>query len=182
MARECSSGAIFEGNGKYREALQVYVVENKWFKMMNWVFNMCCPRASFENQLSQIWYWYGSSIITLQTIQRKNWTGHLHCEWMRKSSKKQYRKRHDNVAKKLHCLLCKKYNFECNTKKYKHIPEAVLEMTNVNFYGTSTSIQIKWLNCFRHCLYWQEEEKLFDHRCGKTKSTRRFPQGARKGI
>ena len=42
-------------------------------------------------------------------------------------AKKQYRKRHDKVEKKMHWLLCKKYHLECNDKWYEHVPDSVLK-------------------------------------------------------
>ena len=42
-------------------------------------------------------------------------------------AKKQYRKRHETVAKKTHWLICKKFHLECNDKWYEHVPDSVLE-------------------------------------------------------
>ena len=42
-------------------------------------------------------------------------------------AKKQYRKRHDKVAKKIYWLLCKKFQLECNDKWYEHVTDSVLE-------------------------------------------------------
>ena len=39
----------------------------------------------------------------------------------------QYRKRHDKLEKKVHCLLCKKLETECENKWFSHQPEPVLE-------------------------------------------------------
>ena len=42
-------------------------------------------------------------------------------------AKNQYRKRHNKVAKKIHWLLRKKFQLECNDKWYEHVPDSVLE-------------------------------------------------------
>ena len=36
-------------------------------------------------------------------------------------------KKHNKVAKKIHWLLWKKFYLECNDKRYKHVPDSVLE-------------------------------------------------------
>ena len=40
---------------------------------------------------------------------------------------KKYRKRHDKLEKKVHWLLCKKFEIECEDKWFSHQPEPVLE-------------------------------------------------------
>ena len=42
------------------------------------------------------------------------------------SRKKQYNKRHDKVAKKIH-QLWKKFHLACNDKRYQHVPDSALE-------------------------------------------------------
>ena len=44
-----------------------------------------------------------------------------------KLAQKQYKKRHDNLEKKVHWKLARKYNFEVGNNWYKHEPESVLE-------------------------------------------------------
>ena len=39
----------------------------------------------------------------------------------------QYWKRYDEVAKKIHWLLCKKIELECNDKWHEHVPNSLLE-------------------------------------------------------
>ena len=36
-------------------------------------------------------------------------------------------KKHNQVAKKIHWLLWKKFHLECNDERYKHVPDSVLE-------------------------------------------------------
>ena len=39
-----------------------------------------------------------------------------------KLAQKEYKRRHDNVAKKVHWDLCKKNGLECTDKWYEHVP------------------------------------------------------------
>ena len=43
------------------------------------------------------------------------------------SARNQYRKTHDKLGKKVHWLLCKKFQIECKDKWFSHQPELVLE-------------------------------------------------------
>ena len=43
------------------------------------------------------------------------------------SARNQYRKRHDKLGKKVHWLLCKKFQIECKNKWFWHQPEPVLD-------------------------------------------------------
>ena len=45
----------------------------------------------------------------------------------KKLAQKEYKRRHDNVARLIHWHLCKKYNFELTDKWYEHSPKAVME-------------------------------------------------------
>lgn len=45
-------------------------------------------------------------------------------------AQKQYKRRHDNVARMIHYELCKKYDLEHQDKWYKHQPEAITENEN----------------------------------------------------
>ena len=45
----------------------------------------------------------------------------------KKLAQKEYKRRHDNVARLVHWHLCKKYNFELTDKWYEHSPKAVME-------------------------------------------------------
>ena len=40
---------------------------------------------------------------------------------------KEYKRRHDNLGKIVHCKLARKCNFEAGDKWYEHEPESVLE-------------------------------------------------------
>ena len=44
-----------------------------------------------------------------------------------KLAEKEYKKRHDNVAKKIYWDLCKKHRFEEHEKWYEQIPEGTIE-------------------------------------------------------
>ena len=55
---------------------------------------------------------------------------HLVCE-CEKLAQKEYKRRHDKVALALHWDLCRKYDFECGSKWYEHVPEGVLESADV---------------------------------------------------
>ena len=53
-----------------------------------------------------------------------------------KLAQKEYKRRHDNVAKKIHWDLCKKHDLEHQEKWYDHIPEGAVENDKSNFFGT----------------------------------------------
>ena len=44
-----------------------------------------------------------------------------------KLAQKEYKRRHENVAKKVHKDLCKKNKLDCMEKWYEHVPEGVVE-------------------------------------------------------
>ena len=48
-----------------------------------------------------------------------------------KSAQKQYKGRHDNVARIVHWKLCGKYNLKRSEKWYEHAPEDVVENEEV---------------------------------------------------
>ena len=48
-----------------------------------------------------------------------------------KLAQKEYKRRHDNVAKKVHWDLCKKNKLDCEEKWYAHMPEGVVENEEV---------------------------------------------------
>ena len=48
-----------------------------------------------------------------------------------KLAQKEYKIRHDNVAKKVHWELCKKNKLDQTEKWYEHIPERVVENEEV---------------------------------------------------
>ena len=48
-----------------------------------------------------------------------------------KLAQKEYKRRHDNVAKKVHWDLCKKNGLECTDKWYEHVPEGAVENEEV---------------------------------------------------
>ena len=50
-----------------------------------------------------------------------------------KLAQKEYKRRHDNVARIVHWKLCGKYNLKRSEKWYKHAPEGVVE--NKDFVG-----------------------------------------------
>ena len=50
-----------------------------------------------------------------------------------KLAQKEYRRRHDNVAKKIHWDLCKKHETEHQEKWYYHIPSSVVDNDSVKF-------------------------------------------------
>ena len=49
-------------------------------------------------------------------------------------TKKQYQKRQDRAARKIHWFLCRKYDFEGKIKLYEHIQEPVLENEKCKFF------------------------------------------------
>ena len=48
-----------------------------------------------------------------------------------KLAQREYKRRHDNVAKMVHWKLCEKYGFKSNEKWYEHEPESVVENDRV---------------------------------------------------
>ena len=55
---------------------------------------------------------------------------HLVCG-CEKLAQKEYKRQHDNVAKKVHWGFCKKDGLEHKEKWYKHVPEGVVEHEEV---------------------------------------------------
>ncbi len=55
---------------------------------------------------------------------------HIMCE-CEKLAQKEYKRRHDNVAKKVHWDLCKKNGLEHSEKWYEHTPDGVVESDHV---------------------------------------------------
>ena len=51
----------------------------------------------------------------------------------KKLAQKEYKKKHDNVARYIHWLLMEKYGMERSVKWYEHEPESVMES---KCYGT----------------------------------------------
>ena len=48
-----------------------------------------------------------------------------------KLAQKQYKGRHDNVARRVHWELCKKHELKCAEKWYEHMPSEVMENDEV---------------------------------------------------
>ena len=61
--------------------------------------------------------------------------GHVVCECS-KLAQRDYKARHDSVAKAVHWNLCKKFDLECKEKWYEHEPEKVIE--------SDTEVKILW--------------------------------------
>ena len=49
-------------------------------------------------------------------------------------AQKEYKRRHDNVAKKVHWNFCKKNELENTEKWYEHVPERVVENEEVKVF------------------------------------------------
>ena len=54
-----------------------------------------------------------------------------------KLAQREYKRRHDNVARYVHWQLCGKAELERADQWYKHTPEQVVENTGIKFYGIS---------------------------------------------
>ena len=63
---------------------------------------------------------------------------HLVCG-CEKLAQKEYKSRHDNVAKKVHWDFCKKNGLEHTEKWYEHVPEGVVENKEVKVLWISMS-------------------------------------------
>ena len=55
---------------------------------------------------------------------------HIICE-CKKLAQREYKRRHDTVAKLVHWKLCEKHNLERKEKWYDHFPEGVVEVDDV---------------------------------------------------
>ena len=55
-----------------------------------------------------------------------------------KLAQKQYKRRHDNVARRVHWELCKKHGLKCSEKWYEHTPSEVMENDKVELYWDLT--------------------------------------------
>ena len=53
-------------------------------------------------------------------------------------AQKQYKRRHDNVARSLHWELCKKHGLESSNKWHEHIPAKVMEDDKAGLYWDLT--------------------------------------------
>ena len=62
---------------------------------------------------------------------------HLPGKWP-KLARTEYKRRHDNVAIRIHWDLCKHYGVECGDKWYKHVPEPVVESSDVKILWNFT--------------------------------------------
>ena len=51
-----------------------------------------------------------------------------------KLAQKQYKRRHDNVARRVHWELCKKHGLENSDRWYEHTPPDVVENDEVEYY------------------------------------------------
>ena len=51
-----------------------------------------------------------------------------------KLAQKQYKRRHDNVARRVHWELCKKHGLKCSEKWYEHTASEVMENEEVELY------------------------------------------------
>ena len=58
-----------------------------------------------------------------------------------KLTQKEYKRRHDNVGKYIHWIVCKKYNIDSNARWYEHSPKCIVE---------SNDIKILW-DCVIQC-------------------------------
>ena len=63
--------------------------------------------------------------------EEKGETVHHIVSECKKMAQKEYKRRHDNVARIVHWHLCKKYNIERTEKWYEHSPEGVVENAEV---------------------------------------------------
>ncbi|XP_063595812.1 uncharacterized protein LOC134772704 [Penaeus indicus] len=63
--------------------------------------------------------------------EEKGETVHHIVSECKKMAQKEYKRRHDNVARIVHWHLCKKYNLERTEKWYEHAPEGVVENDEV---------------------------------------------------
>ena len=69
-------------------------------------------------------------MLNVECAKTKNETvSHIASGWS-KLAQKEYKKRHDNVARAIHLDLSEKYGFDRNDKWYNHVPESVLENEN----------------------------------------------------
>ena len=56
-----------------------------------------------------------------------------------KLAQKQYKRRHDNVARRVHWELCKKHGLESSDRWYEHTPADVVENDEVELYWDLTT-------------------------------------------
>ena len=69
---------------------------------------------------------------------------HIVCE-CKKLAQREYKQRHDNVAKVVHWKLCEKYHLEKKDKWYEHAPDSVSE---------NDEVKLLWdvnIQCDHHC-------------------------------
>ena len=64
---------------------------------------------------------------------------HLVCE-CKKLAQREYKRRHDNIAKLKHWKLCERYGFERKEKWYEHCPDGAIENDEVKLMGYQYSM------------------------------------------
>ena len=69
-------------------------------------------------------------IKTYPGNERGETVEHIICE-CKKLAQREYKRRHDTVAKLVHWKLCEKHNLERKEKWYEHCPEGVVEDDDV---------------------------------------------------
>ena len=67
---------------------------------------------------------------------------HLICE-CKKLAQREYKRRHDTVAKLVHWKLCEKHNFERTKKWYEHCTEGVVEDDDVKLIWCDNIVEVR---------------------------------------
>ena len=102
-----------------------------------------------------------------------------------KLAQKEYKRRHDSIAKKVHWDLCKESGLEHTKKWYEHVPEGAIENEEVKVLRYQCSVwQCERGKKTRHNFNWQERAKGDDHRycCTSWCKSRRKRKGESRKV
>eukprot|EP00795_Rhopilema_esculentum_P002688 gene2688-biopygen1093 len=76
--------------------------------------------------------------------EEKGETVHHIVSECKKMAQKEYKRRHENVARMVHWHLCKKYNLERTEKLYEHTPVGVVENDEVKAKEDAASLILRY--------------------------------------
>ena len=87
----------------------------------------CFPNESLYVLHNKKWHWSPGRVLSLQALQRESWKCHPYCPFVFCPRWKPIQEETRQTGKKVHCLLCKTLETECENKWFSHQPEPVLE-------------------------------------------------------
>ena len=94
----------------------------------------------------------------------------------------QYKKRHDTVARAVHCNPCKKYQMPCSNKWHEHQPQSATENENAKLLWDYKyqNRQADTITSTRLDSSWQDKQQSITHRCCSTLGLKSKAERTRK--